>query len=208
MRQLFASAIMFAASISSGSAGEVPTILLEEAIPELRSQIGKPLIDTVVQLNNDKEWVLEKVTPQGAFFFHGADSKSPAENFDTLRRRSQFAVSFTTCTGSKSLDSKIANIIAWQVVSDAETISHTNDRALIAAHLQRLLESVNAPAVVVTPSTMRAPKADQLRGVVFEFVKGDTTENVSVLDDISERSLRSMLRFSWQIVNNSYCPKF
>lgn len=165
-------------------AEETRTMFLQSIIPELRSQVGKSLLDVVVPFNNERNLILERLTPQGASFFAG-DNKAVGESFDQLRKRSYFALSITTCSGSKSLDAKISSIIAWELVADSGG-SGMNDRAYIALHLQHLLELMNSPASISTPSSMRSPRAAPLRGLVFEYVKGDTTETLSVLDDMED----------------------
>lgn len=187
-------------------AAEPPYLPLTAEVGGLRELLGKPLIDTIVDLTNTKRWVLERATPQGASFAL-TSTKNVGETFDQLRKRSYFAVSLSTCPGAKGLDAKISSVIAWQSLRPADLQQSTpNFQSYTAAYLESLLGAVNSPPSVSNASTMRAPRGGNLRGIVFEFVKGDTTENVSLLDDMDTPS-DGDLRLSWQAVNSSFCPK-
>lgn len=188
-------------------AADPPTLALANSMSRLRDTLGKPLLETVVSLNNTTALVLENLTPQGASFTTSG-RKTPGESFDILRKRSYFAISFSTCSGAASLDAKISSVIAWQLVSpkDPDSRESVNYQGYTAAYLQQLLQLLNTPPAISNPSTLRAPRTNSLGGVVFEFVKGDTTETLSLIDDV-DVSPDNALHFSWQAVNTSFCPK-
>ena len=187
-------------------AAEPPPLTLPNELAGLREQLGKPLLDTVVSYTNEKPWILGSFTAQGASFAL-TTSKIVGENFNALRQRSVFAVSFTTCSGSKSLEGKITSVIAWQALLPSDKADGSmNFQGQTASYVQSLLELMNSPRAITNPSTVRAPRDPKLKGVVFEYVKGDTTETFSLLDD-TELNPAAALRLSWQAVNTSFCPK-
>ena len=67
--------------------------------------------------------------------------------------------------------------------------------------LEQLLSLMNTPPRVVTPSTLRVPRVKMLHGPVFEYVRGDTTETLSLVNE------GKTLRINWTSMNTSTCPK-
>ena len=201
MRSLIkVSAVIVLSSWSAGAAEVPPDLYLLRSIGELREYLGKPLLDTVIDVNNKGILGLHTLSAQGSTFAYNA-GRTPNESFDSLRQRSHFAVSFTTCPGSKEISSKISSIIAWERLE-----TNTLQTSYVAVYLQKILESINLPPSITNPSTIRAPRIGKLTGLVFEYVKGDTTENVSLIDEL-DLPQSNALRFSWQATNMSYCPK-
>ncbi len=194
-------------TVNPAFADDTPSTIIQFYIPTLRDMLGKSLIDTAVTFSNERPIVLEKIVPQGATFYLSArGGKVTNENFDQLRGRSVFAVSLVTCNGAKSLDAKISNVIAWEIVQSETNSSYLGTYAnTVAISLERLLGMMNSSASVTTPSTMRSPRGGQLHGLVFEYVKGDTTETISLLN---EGEASSTLKVSWSATNTAYCPKF
>lgn len=167
-------------------------------IPRLREMIGKPLLAQAIEFNNTSPMVLEALTPDGARFFYGGNSKTPGQTADDLRLNKAFSLAMTPCQGAHDLGAKIASAIIWQTLGENQ---NSNNSAHIALGLEQLLALMNNPPGVVTPSTLRAPRAITLRGPVFEYVRGDTTE---VLTFVNEGVA---LRISWSISNSAVCPR-
>ena len=184
---------------------KTPVFPIYTIVPDMRPLIGKSLLDTAVKINNERPFILETLNPQGATFFLGG-KKAPGEVADALRHRTTLSVVFTTCSGSQGLEGKISAISVW------ERIDEDGDGDVrmknVATGMQQMLEIVNTPPTVVTPSTLRSPKASQLQGLVYEYTRGDTTETVSLTDELgSTGALDPQLRVSWSITNTSICPK-
>jgi hypothetical protein len=172
---------------------------LTNVIGNMRDLIGKSLLDVTVDLNNNSKFVLESITPEGTRFFWGGSSKEPGENADSLRQSKAFSILITPCSGVHDLRAKVSSVAMWQTLDDRNM--QINVQPTIGLGLQQLLEVMNAPTTgVVTPSAMRSPRTNDLKGLVFEYVRGDTTETVSLVNE------GSPLRISWSITNTAVCP--
>ena len=201
---IVATAIAYSA-IGSTHAAEINTIYLEENMPIFRNLVGRPLLGAVMGLNNGQNLVLETLTPQGATFFWGGN-KMPGESFDSLKTRTLLSVSITTCSGAKDLEAIISGVSIWQALIERGD-GGINQQAYVATHLQRLLELMSSPPSITTPNALRPPRAASVKGIVFEYVKGDTMEQLSLLNDPGEKILEFTLRANWQIVSTEHCPK-
>jgi len=201
---IVATAIAYSA-IGSTHAADINAIYLEQNIPIFRNFIGRPLLEAVIGLNNGQNLVLETLTPQGATFFWTGD-KIPGETFDSLKARTLLSVSITTCNGAKDLEATISGVSIWQALIERGD-GGINQQAYVATHLQRLLELMNSPPSITTPNALRPPRAASVKGIVFEYVKGDTTEQLSLLNDPGEKIPEFTLRANWQIVSSAHCPK-
>jgi hypothetical protein len=212
---LLSLSVALSMSASLSYANEPVPLYIENNIATFRSMLGKPLLDAVNQFNNEQRLILEKLAPQGASFFLFPNEKVPGEPFDSLRQRTYLSLAMTTCAGSKDLDAKISSVSVWEGLYDDPVSKDTGDdgsdkredRLYIAFHLQRLLELMNPSSVISTPSSLRAPRVSQLKGIVFEYVRGDLTETLSLVNDLSEASMKFSPRFNWQTSNSSFCPK-
>jgi hypothetical protein len=163
-------------------------------IEAMRDMIGKPMLDVTIDYNNKSRFILEALTPEGARFFYGGNNKDPGESADNMRQNHKFIIILTPCVGTHELSGKISSAVLWETLDSDEK----SDSGL---GLEQLLAMMNTPAGVVTPSTLRVPKAKGLRGPVFEYVRGDTTEILSFVNE------GSTLRVNWSTTNLAICPR-
>jgi hypothetical protein len=180
--------------LASHSVSAQTKTYIEQASAAYRGMLGKPLLDSVVTLNNEQPIILETISTLGASFFYNPNKKVMNETFDALRQRTQLAITITTCSGSKDWTAKISSVAVWETL-DADSRAHAGTA------VQRIIEEMGPGNVVSTPSNLRAPRVASLNGVVFEYVKGDTTESLSFLTEGGE------LRLNWSAANTSFCPK-
>jgi hypothetical protein len=189
--------IMFLAAVAfflSGSAfAEDAAFYTGRFVPRLRAMIGRPLLDESIAFNNATGFVLEELLPEGSRFFLGGNGKRPGENADDMRQNHGFIVLITPCSGSHDLNAKISTVAIWENL-DSKEASDTG------VGLEQLLALMNTPPGVVTPSTLRVPKVKNLHGPVFEYVRGDTTETLSLVNE------GAALRLSWTSTNTGVCP--
>jgi hypothetical protein len=69
--------------------------------------------------------------------------------------------------------------------------------------LKEVLELINDPLAISTPTTLRAPRIPNLVGPVFEYVRGDRTTVVGLLNDTGN----DRLMLNWAISDASVCRK-
>lgn len=189
--------LMFFSTMAPAIAYSQDVFEAPQVIPSLRADIGKPLLDVSLGLINQTQFNPEKITPQGASFFFSTNAKEVGQNVDELRGSHYFVIAMTTCPNATSLDAKIDGITIW------EDVRTENERQLIAVGVQQMLELMNDPPAVQTPSVMRAPQPTGLHGVVFSYTKGDTREQFSLLN---EDNASQPLKIQWSVSNNAICP--
>jgi hypothetical protein len=169
-------------------------------VTEMREMIGKPLLDKTIEFNNKSPFVLESLAPEGSRFFFGGSSKQPGESADDMRQKHGFIIIMTPCPGAHDFSAKVASVAAWETISGGESMEENVQQ--MGLGIEQLLAMMNSPpGVVVTPSTLRVPRVKNLRGPVFEYVRGDTTETLSFLNE------GSPLRITWTITNTGICPR-
>lgn len=192
----FAGACLLAFAAGPASADTSNVFGITGLIPSARAAIGKTLLDWTISTNNTTAWILHRLDPAGAYFASPGD-KAPAETVDALRSRSSFAMFATTCPGAKDHTAKISSVTVWQTVAEHERVPGG-----IGLGMQQFLQAMNEPPAVQTPGVLRAPRVAQLKGVVFEYTKGDTIESASL---VNEAGLG--LRLNYVIANTAVCPK-
>ena len=201
-RYFLVAAICVAGSLSTPAFADDWVFATSQFIPDLRAMIGKPLRDQAIDFNNSQPFVLEELTPQGARFFFGGNRKMPGETADALRQNHGMVVLLTPCSGNNDLAAKVSGVTVWEALGNNSADAESLRRRLVKAGLglEQVLSQMNSPAGVVTPSTLRVPKVKSLHGPVFEYVRGDTTEAVSFVNEGDD------LRLSWSTTNNGVCP--
>lgn len=162
-------------------------------IPDMRAMIGKPLLDQAIDFNNKWPFVLESLTPEGSRFFFGGSTKVLGETADDMRQKHGLVVLVTPCPGAHDYTAKVASVALWETLSSDETTQ-------LGLGMEQLLAMMNTPSGVVTPSLLRIPRFKNLHGPVFEYVRGDTTETLSMLNE------GSPLRLNWTVSNTGICP--
>ena len=168
-----------------------------QILTQMRDDIGKPLLETSLNIINNGTLVVEKINPQGASFFAGG-LKTALQSVDELRTAHPFIIAMTTCPNASSLEARIETISVWEDIGD------DSERGAIASAMQQMLEAMNNPPAVQTPSVMRAPQTKGLRGVIFEYNRGDTKEQFSLLNESSAPAGRG-LKLQWSINNEAVC---
>ena len=186
-------------------AAEPSPTFIESTGPLLRAMLYQPILDTVVKFNNEQSLVLGRLTPQGASFFAGAE-KVAGEKFDATRQRATLSIAVTTCNGATGWDAKISGISVWEALPwDAEHNSGPGPYA--AYHLEKVLETITGTDGITTPNSVRSPRVVELDGPVFEYIKGNTIQTVSLLNDTNAKDQRLRLMMNWTISDSSSCPK-
>ncbi len=168
-----------------------------QILTQMRDDIGKSLLEVSLKIINNGTLVVEKISPQGASFFAGG-SKAAMQSVDELRAAHPFIIAMTTCPNASSLEAKIETIAVWEDIGD------DGERGAIASAMQQMLEAMNNPPAVQTPSVMRAPQTKGFRGVIFEYNKGDTKEQFSFLNESVTPASRG-LKLQWSINNEAVC---
>ena len=171
--------------------GSVPSI---SWIKNLSQELGKPLLSTAIDISNENRIVLQSLTAQSAIFLFG--SKEPGEIIEALRKRAALSVILSTCSGNKDLEAPIASVSVWEELDERE-------RRQTGKILKEVLELINDPLAISTPTTLRAPRIPNLVGPVFEYVRGDRTTVVGLLHDTGN----DRLMLNWAISDASVCRK-
>jgi hypothetical protein len=166
---------------------------------EMRAMVGKPMLDQTIDFSNRSPFVLESLAPEGSRFFFGGNSKQPGESADDMRQRHGFIVVMTPCPGTRDLAAKVSTVATWETVSLGEPSKDSVQQ--MGLGIEQLLAMMNSPPGVVTPSTLRVPRVKNMHGPVFEYVRGDTTETLSLLNE------GTPLRINWTISNTGICPR-
>lgn len=165
----------------------------ETWLTSARQMIGKPILSTVVAINNSEKILLHRVTPSVALFAAIA-AKNPQENVDDLRKRAAFMIQISTCPDAKSFDDKIAVVSIWENLEKSEKDS-------VGRGLQGLLEKMNTPPSLTMPTTIRPPRTPQSGGVVFEYTRDAVTEIVGLVNEGNE------LKINWTVANSAICQQ-
>jgi hypothetical protein len=181
------------------ASAQSPQIAISGWIAPMREMIGKPMLDQVIDFNNKSSFILEALTPDGARFFIGGSSKTAGATADNLRQEKIFSILITPCPGAHDLGAKIASIAMWQTIVDES--AKVDESSKIGLGMEQLLAMMNTPPGVVTPSTLRVPRTKDLRGPVFEYVRGDTTEALGLVNE------GAALRINWSTTNMAVCPR-
>lgn len=164
-----------------------------QIMPTFRAMIGKSMLDQSIAFNNSTSFVLEELVPEGARFFFGGSSKKPGENADDMRQSHDLIVLITPCTGIHDLTAKVSAVAVWERLDGKDALAS-------GVGLEQMLSLMNTPPGVVTPSTLRVPRIKTLHGPVFEYVRGDTTETLSLVNE------GNALRINWTSTNTAVCP--
>jgi hypothetical protein len=165
-------------------------------IKSLSRELGQPLLSTAIDLSNRNRIVLQSLTPESATFLFG--SKEPGESFESLRKRASLSIVLSACSGNTSLDGPIASVAVWEQLDERES-------KLSGKVLKEVLELVNDPPGISTPSNLRAPRLPGLVGPVFEYARGTQIIVVGLLNETSASNDRLML--NWAASDPSVCRK-
>ena len=175
--------------IAAAQSGSVPSI---SWIRTLGKTLGQPLLPAALELSNRNRIVLQSLTAESATFLFG--SKEPGESIESLRKRASLSVILSSCSGNTSLDGPIAAVSVWEQLSDKESKS-------AGEILAEVLELVNEPEAISTPTTLRASRLPNLSGPVFEYVRGTKTMVVGLLND----AVNGNLMLNWAASDRSVC---
>lgn len=190
--------ISVALSLPASAQAPNPEFVIGRFIGPMRDMIGKPLLDASIDFNNKSPFILEALTPEGSRFFFGGNGKTPGQSATDLRQQKGFSIFISACPGAHDLTAKISTVSIWQTLDEDQKIK---DHPYIGLGLEELLTLMNTSPGMATPTTLRAPKPKELHGPVFEFVRGDTTEVLAIVNEGSET------RISWGITNTAICSK-
>lgn len=186
---LIAAAWMCTVPQAAAQSAAVPSI---SWIKSLGKSLGKPLLPTALDISNRNRIVLQSLTPESATFLFG--SKEPGESIESLRKRASLSIILATCSGNTALDGPIASVSVWEQLDDRES-------KLSARILEEVLELVNDPPAIATPTQLRAPRLPNLNGPVFEYVRGTQTIVVGLLNDTGN----DRLTLNWAVSDASVC---
>jgi len=184
-----AAACLLTAMPVAAQTASVPSI---SWIKTLGKKLGQPLLPTALDLSNRNRIVLQSLTAESATFLFG--SKEPGESIESLRKRASLSVILTTCSGNVALDGPIAGVSVWEQLNERES-------KIAGKVLKEVLEQVNDPPAIATPTTLRAPRLANLSGPVFEYVRGTQTIVVGLLNDSSN----DQLMLNWATTDPSVC---
>jgi hypothetical protein len=173
-------------------AAQSPVVPSISWIKSLGKSLGQPLLPTAIDLSNRNRIVLQSLTPEAATFLFG--SKEPGEAIESLRKRASLSVILSTCSGNTALEGPIAAVSVWEQLDDRESKA-------AGKVLKEVLELVNDPPGIATPSNLRAPRLPNLVGPVFEYVRGTQTTVVGLLNDTSN----DRLMLNWAASDASVC---
>jgi hypothetical protein len=186
---LIAAGLLCTAPHTSAQSSAVPSI---SWIKSLGKSLGQPLLPTALEVSNLNRIVLQSLTPESATFLFG--SKEPGESLESLRKRASLSVILATCSGNTALDGPIASVSVWEQLDERES-------KMSARILREVLELVNDPPSISTPTQVRAPRLPNLTGPVFEYVRGTQTIVVGLLNDTGN----DRLMINWAASDSSVC---
>lgn len=184
-----AAACLLATMPAAAQTASVPSI---SWIKTLGKKLGQPLLPTALELSNRNRIVLQSLTAESATFLFG--SKEPGESIESLRKRASLSVILTTCSGNVALDGPIAGVSVWEQLNERES-------KIAGKVLKEVLEQVNDPPAIATPTVLRGPRLANLSGPVFEYVRGTQTTVVGLLNDSSN----DQLMLNWATTDPSVC---
>lgn len=188
----FLSPLAFSAQAETVFVFNTPNVM-----PQLRADIGRPIVDVAIDLTNGTSFNPEKIAPEGASFFYDGE-KTVGQNVDDLRITHPLIIAITTCPNATTLQAKVETISVWENIEPAK-------QTQVALGIQQTLESMNNPPAVQTPSALRAAQGTGFGGVVFNYTKGDTKEEFGILnEDVGQKE--TVLKLRWSVTNTAVCP--